>query len=307
MKDINLIGQFKTDWIKYSDYEVKVNEDGKEYISPTKEATFIIYNPFDVATDLLFDLIKLGDLTMDKSINDNILKLETIEFVKRYGLLGLVTSSVYNRNVVGEEKVIFMDNNFITKSKIMDVEKYLKLFLPFAKEDEVHIRQLGKHIVVSKAEDSPKFYGKRPLVLDIVFSKFYCEDIKWILAFAKNISTHINQLLIYKNIKLTESVTIMANQFKAEKIGFTISMLTKPYIEWEFDSLKTAIETVYAFGVTDENRTISRCEYCNKAYIAKTEREKYCNPSCRNCSNVIKSRNKKRALENSIDNEVDEI
>ena len=47
-----------------------------------------------------------------------------------------------------------------------------------------------------------------------------------------------------------------------------------------------------------ENRILNRCSYCHKPFFAKNTREKYCTPSCRNCANVIKSRNKKKALKN---------
>lgn len=33
--------------------------------------------------------------------------------------------------------------------------------------------------------------------------------------------------------------------------------------------------------------------------ITKSEREKYCSPSCRNCTNVIKSRNKKKLIKDN--------
>ncbi|GAA0862888.1 GIY-YIG nuclease family protein [Paraclostridium tenue] len=302
-KNINLIGQFKADWIRYSDYEIKENEKGKKYICPTESSYFTMYNPFDNANELVFDLIKLGDLALDKSIEKSTIENKLIVFAKKYGLLGLIASSVYNRNIIGEEKVLFVENNCIKKEGIMDVDKYLDLFLPFCEEEELYIRKIGKHLTVHKLEDSPKFYGKRPLILDLVFSRFYCEEVDWILDFAKNISTHINQLLIYKNANLTEAVTIMAGKFKAEKIGLTIGVLDKPIIEWEFDSLKTTIETIYAFAVTNENNILTRCEYCKSAFIAKSEREKYCTPSCRNCSNVIKSRNKKKALKNKKAND----
>ncbi|MGL5755531.1 MAG: GIY-YIG nuclease family protein [Paraclostridium sp.] len=295
-KNINLIGQFKTDWIRYSDYEVKINENGNKYICPTTNAYFTMYNPFDNANEMIFDLIELGDNALDSTTEEYMLENKVIIFAKKYGLLGLVSSSVYNRNIIGEEKVLFTENNIIQKQGIMDVENYLNLFLPFSTKEEIHIREYGKHLAIFKLEDSPKFYGKRPLILDLVFSKFYCEEVNWILDFAKNISTHINQLLIYKNANLTETVTIMAGKFKAEKIGITIGMLNKPVLEWEFDSLKTTLETIYAFAVTDESNILSRCEYCKNVFIGKSEREKYCSPSCRNCSNVIKSRNKKKAL-----------
>jgi hypothetical protein len=168
-------------------------------------------------------------------------------------------------------------------------------FLPFVKEDEVVFKKHKKCIDVVKREDSPKYYGKRPIVLDLVFSRFYAEQIKWIIDFARMIVLHFNQLLMYRNSSnhLTEDVTIMSGQFHAEKIGFTIKQLDKTTIAWEFDSLKTAIETIYAFAVTDEKNILNRCKYCEKVFIAKSEREKYCSHSCRNCANVKKSRSRK--------------
>lgn len=297
-KYINMTGQFKTDWIKYSDYEVRLDENGEKYITPKEDSCFTIYNPFENANELVFDLIKLGDSALNKDIDKNNLDNMVLEFAKDYGLLGIITSSVYNRDIIGESKVILTEKNPLNiQEKIMDEDKYLNLFIPFANEDEVYIRKLGKHLTLFKAEDSPKFYGKRPLILDLVFSKFYSEKVDWIIDFAKTISTHINQVLIYKNINLTEGVTIMAGKFKAEKIGMTIGMLNNPFIQWEFDSLKTAVEIIYCFAITNESNILKRCEYCKNAFIAKSENEKYCSPSCRNCYNVIKSRNKKKGID----------
>lgn len=305
--NINLIGQFITDWIKYSDYEIRNDENGANYIVPKEGSTFTIYNPFNKSNELVFDLIEIGDKALNKEIDKDIINGMVLDFAKEYGLLGIITSSVYNRNIIGESKVLLTDNNPLKSSeKIMDEDKYLSLFIPFAKEDEVYLRKLGKHMTLFKAEDSPKFYGKRPLVLDLVFSRFYCEKLEWIIDFAKTIATHINQILIYKNINLTEGVTIMAGKFKAEKIGMTIGVLNNPYIEWDFDSLKTAIEIIYSFAVTDKNNTIKRCEHCKKVFIAKSEKEKYCSPSCRNCYNVTKSRNKKKIINEIINKEENE-
>lgn len=305
--NINLIGQFRTDWIKYSDYEIRNDENGANYIVPKEGSTFTIYNPFNKSNELVFDLIEIGDKALNKEIDKDIINGMVLDFAKEYGLLGIITSSVYNRNIIGESKVLLIDNNPLKSSeKIMDEDKYLSLFIPFAKEEEVYLRKLGKHMTLFKAEDSPKFYGKRPLVLDLVFSRFYCEKLEWIIDFAKTIATHINQILIYKNINLTEGVTIMAGKFKAEKIGMTIGVLNNPYIEWDFDSLKTAIEIIYSFAVTDKNNTIKRCEHCKKVFIAKSEKEKYCSPSCRNCYNVTKSRNKKKIKNEIINKEENE-
>jgi hypothetical protein len=133
--------------------------------------------------------------------------------------------------------------------------------------------------------------------MDLIFSKFYAEKLEWIMAFAAMLSTHFNQLLVYRSSTnyLTENVTILANVFKASKIGFTISQLDKTVISWDFDSLKTTLETIYGFAVTDERLILSRCENCGNYFIALSNREKYCNPACRNRANVQKSRQRKSA------------
>jgi len=292
-----LIGSFAADWIRYSDYELKKNDAGEIYIIPTEEAAFSMYNPFNVAEELLMDLMRIGDKALkaeaQKEENDEEeLKSAILIFAKKYGLLGLISASVYNRNIIGEDNVLLMDNNYITKEKIMDGSKYINMFLPFVEEGDILVNKYKNCVDLVKREDSPKFYGKRPVVLDLVFSRFYSEKISWIIDFAKMISSHFNQLLMYRNSSayLTENVTIMAGRFHAEKIGFTICQLDKTTIAWEFDSLKTAIETIYAFTVTDEATLLNRCKHCGDIFITNNARAKYCSPSCRNCANVKKSR-----------------
>ncbi len=297
---IALIGSFATDWIRYSNYELKENDKGTLYIVPTKDAAYSMYNPFNVAEDLLIDLMEIGQivLKLDKKKEDRNhpeLLSAIVIFAKKYGLLGLISGSVYNRNVIGEELVLMIEGNHITRERVMKAKEYIDLFIPFVKEDEVFFKTYRNSVDVVKWEESPKFFGKRPVVMDLIFSRFYAEQVKWIADFAKLIVTHFNQLLTYRNSSayLTENVTIMAGQFHAEKIGFTINQLDKTTIAWQFDSLKTAIETIYAFGVTDEKILLSRCVHCDKIFIANSSREKYCSPSCRNYANVKKSRSRK--------------
>lgn len=297
---ISLIGSFATDWIRYSDYEYKKTSSGEEYITPRKEATFSMYNPFDVSEELLMDLMKIGDeaLKLDKQTNEEDaeeLKKTILVFTKKYGLLGLISASAYNRNIIGDEKILMIEKNHIKREKIMDGTKYLDMFIPFTEEGDIVIDNYKDCAYLGKSEDSPKFYGKRPVVMDLIFSRFYSEQVDWIIDFAKMIVSHFDQLLMYRDSSgyLTENVTIMAGRFHAEKIGFTINQLDKTTIAWQFDSLKTTIETIYAFAVTDESILISRCKHCENIFITKNLRSKYCSPSCRNRANVKKSRSKK--------------
>lgn len=300
---MNRLGQFKTDWIKYSDYELKEGPSGVLYIVPTEESEFTIYNPFDVADEIVFDLLALGDEVLKHEGMKESLYEKCILFVKKYGLLGVITSSVYNRHIAGEDEVLFVEGNLLGQINTMDVGQYMKYFFPFADEEEIYVKKTRKETIVFKAEDSPKFYGKRPFILDLVFSKFYAEQVEWLIEFSKNIASHFNQVLIYRKSRLTDDVTVLAGKFKAEKIGLTVTMKDETTLSWEVDALKTAIETLYAFKVTDRENILSRCIYCHKIFMAKSNREKYCSPSCRNCANVIKSRQrKKEQLQNEVYN-----
>ncbi len=297
---ISLIGSFATDWIRYSDYEYREDSLGEVYITPKSEAAFSMYNPFDVSEELLMDLMKIGDeaLKLDKvrsESNEIELKKAILVFAKKYGLLGLISASAYNRNIVGDESILMIENNHIKRENIMNGGKYIDMFTPFTEEGDIVIGKYKERIYLGKREDSPKFYGKRPVVMDLIFSRFYSEKIDWIIDFAKMIVQHFDELVMYRNSSgyLTENVTIMAGRFHAEKIGFTINQLDKTTIAWQFDSLKTTIETIYAFAVTDETTLISRCKHCGNIFITKNLRSKYCSPACRNRANVKKSRSKK--------------
>ena len=307
-RNINLIGSFSTDWIRYSDYELMEDTSGQLYIKPADNAAFSMYNPFDVAEDLLIDILNIGDHAQ-RCLKDHSkrsmeeIKRQVLIFAKKYGLLGVISASVYNRDVIGDDEVLIIKNNYAgLKEKTCKTKNYLQLFTPFAQDGDLEIRTYRNGVDLKKAEDSPKFFGKRPIVMDLIFSRFYTEKLDWFLRFSAMLSEHFRQLSLYRTSAdfLTEQVTVLSDMFQANKIGFTISQLEKTIISWEFDSLKSAIETIYAFAVTDENIWLSRCSHCNRFYLAISEREKYCSPVCRNRANVKKSRQRKKEKEAGI-------
>lgn len=81
-------GNFRTFWFKYSDYD-KVDLDEKYYITPKENSKITMYDPFDVADNILVDILTIGlDIkkTDMKSAEDKVM-----EFVHNYGLLGELT------------------------------------------------------------------------------------------------------------------------------------------------------------------------------------------------------------------------
>ena len=307
-RKINLIGSFSTDWIRYSDYEWMRDPGGQLYIKPVDDASFSMYNPFNVAEEMLIDILNIGDQSQrylkdhtKNSIEE--LKKPIILFAKKYGLLGMISASVYNRDVIGDDEVLVMKNNHAGfREKIYKTADYIRFFTPFAQKGDLEIKTYKNGVDLKKAEDSPKYFGKRPAVIDLIFSRFYAEQLDWFLRFSAMLNEHFRQLLLYRSSSgfLTEQVTVLSDSFQASKIGFTISQLEKTMISWEFDSLKSAIETIYAFAVTDESIWLSRCSHCNGFYLAVSGREKYCSPACRNRANVQKCRQRKKENESAL-------
>lgn len=103
------------------------------------------------------------------------LKKEVFEFVKKYGLLGLIYLSVYNRDIVGEERVLMIEKNYIIKENILSIDEYVNMFILFVSDEDVYFKKYRRGIDVLKREEFLKFFGKRLLILDLVFLKFYIE------------------------------------------------------------------------------------------------------------------------------------
>ncbi len=307
---LGLSGRYATEWIRFESYEIENNAQGHAYLVPREGSSFELYNPFEVAEALLIDTLKLGDaytryLEEMKEVHLNAYRKRKTEkiwqgileglkqYAAKYGLLGFMNSSTYNHSIVGDGTILISQGNVLGINEVkMDEKAYLSLFTPFVKPGSYEVQMYKHRAYVAKYEDTPKFYGKRPIVLDLIFSSFYAENIQWILSFSKMISAHYNQLQIYKKSAhaLTEPVTIMADAFQARKIGFTIIQGDKTQIAWEFDSLQTAIQTIYGFALTEGEVILKRCAHCDGFYFASTRREKYCSEACRNRHNVKRTR-----------------
>lgn len=295
-------GFFTTEWIRYEGYELRKDSAGSSYVVPLAEAGYQMYDPFDQGEEILTDLLQLGQVALAKGEEDQGVLNRLLAFVEQYGLLGLMSAGVYNRDIIGEEQVLLIGGNCLGLQGVMKGWDYWQLFVPFAEEGDIVIQVHKRGFNVRKAEDSPKFYGKRPLALDLVFSRFYAEQVGWILTFAKNMVKHYEAMAVYAEHSehLTEAVSIMPEVFHPEKLGYTISVGEKAALAWEFDGLKTTIETIYAFLVTKENSPLSKCPYCGKIFVKGNLKEKYCSLSCRNCTNVQNSR-KRKVQENEVE------
>ena len=52
-------GNFRTFWFRYDSYEMREIEE-KHYITPKENSKVVMYDPFDVADDILVDILMIG-------------------------------------------------------------------------------------------------------------------------------------------------------------------------------------------------------------------------------------------------------
>ena len=131
----NLFEQSRSHWVRYDHYELKTAEDGKRYITPGKSAKPDVYNPLKEVPNIVLDALNVGMLMMGRKPEAEVEKA-VMEFVTRYGLLGLMTALPTTPSFMDYEAVYLPKNHFI-KEESMATDKYLSLFYPFDQLDLV--------------------------------------------------------------------------------------------------------------------------------------------------------------------------
>ena len=87
----NLFKQSRSHWVRYDRYELKTAADGKRYVTPAKDAKPDVYNPMKEMPGMVLDALNVGMLMMGRR-KDVDVETAILEFVTKYGLLGLMTA-----------------------------------------------------------------------------------------------------------------------------------------------------------------------------------------------------------------------
>ena len=129
----NIFEHTSASWVKYSDYEWRTTEDGKEYLLPTKDAMPKPYDPIKDADNLVLAAADIGLMLFHKN-PEKAIKAAMQAFACKYGLLGIMTALPTTAKFIEYEQVYFHKNQII-KTETMDTEGYISLFFPFRKPD----------------------------------------------------------------------------------------------------------------------------------------------------------------------------
>lgn len=292
-------GNFRSFWFKYSEYEM-LEIDNKHYITPKEDSKVAMYDPFDVADEILVDILMIGRYIEKNDIessNDAIMK-----FVNKYGLLGELTYLPLNSNIVAQNKVYLPKDNLLSEKEVMKTYEYIELFLKCKKKQKIIMSTNGEGEILELSvenEVNPLTIIDRPAEYAVVFSRAYSECLVWIMHYARTLYLTFEAIERYYNVKDDYTKQLYDNRiklFNPSKIACRIltgnEKNSVPVLEWNFNSLKLAIDTMFALNETSERKTVKMCKHCGKPFSSQNIKAEYCSPQCRNQANVYKSRGK---------------
>ena len=294
-------GKFKTFWFRYDSYEMKEIEE-KHYITPKENSKVVMYDPFDFSDDILVDILNVGRF-VEKNDIENAIK-NIMKFVENYGLLGELTYLPLNTDIVKQSKVYLPAGNLVSNRETLPADEYIELFLKCKKKQKVVIKKNAKGEILELSvenEMNPLAIIDRPAEYAVVFSRAYSECLVWIMHYARTLYLIFEAIENYSKAQdayTRQRYDTRIKEFNPSKIACKILMgenkEDKPVIEWNFNSLKLAIDTMFALNETSERKTVKMCKHCGKPFSSENLKAEYCSPQCRNQANVYKSRAKNK-------------
>lgn len=250
-------------WARNIQYRTE-SHNGTEYIVPVSEQTYL-YNPLENEYGLLSDALNLG---RNLTENDTGQKECVLDFVRKYGLLGIMTD-ITDSDFDSNEQVIIHKNIF-TESGIVSTSDVAKQFFPC---DEVDILRPLEFKLGFKSRDT--IYNKM-----FLNGWQYSEPLEWLAKYFKYL---YNFMTADKN---------ELENFNKPRLTYKIDVQREINLVCEYVSLKAVIDFAFSKAVTDKRKPLRYCKHCGKIFYAGDVRSEFCSPRCRNQFNVYKSRAK---------------
>lgn len=287
-------------WIHYNNYEFKKTDTGEVYICPTLSSRIAIYNIFDVENEILIDILNIGRVMENHewySFNEFSPECDLIlEFVRKYGLLGLMNYFPYNEDYIFQKKIYLPKYNDVSNETVLSANEYIRLFVPFPRENGLTFDIQDSTMQISYPNDEQnQFTNRDDMRYKIIASRDYCEKLDWFIKYAKRLYKYYQSLLGYYNPHREKEHYVYGNEirtFKAKGIQLGFNLQETPSIAWDFSSLRAAIDMIFGFLMSNPSQPVKACKHDNVIFYAKNPKALFCSERCRNQYNVYKSRQK---------------
>ena len=274
-------------WVCYSRYEIKEDGSGRQYITPAPDATPIFYNLQRKQDTLVLDAVNVGMLCLGKK-SDAVIREAVMEFVSRYGLLGLMTALPITPDFMEYERAFFPKNRFI-REKSMETEAYQKLFYPF------HDLQQVKKKLEPDWDDYEQLavwnmlnlVSNQPPAVALSMLREYSEPYEWVVTQFKDWAYMLTtSYYFYADGYITDVETSVALQEGMGAFGgvfpsYYIMLQDKPTLVWNFHSLMQCAHLTLSFMLSDEKNPLRLCKYCHKAYVVTDGDSWFCSEKCK--------------------------
>lgn len=250
-------------WARNMQYQIEIHK-GTEYIVPVSEQTYL-YNPLENEYGLLSDALNLGRYLTE---NDTEQKENVLDFVRKYGLLGIMTD-ITDSDLDSNQQVIIHENIF-TELGISSTSDFVRRFFLCGEVD-----------ILKPLKFTLGFKSRNPIYNKMFLNGWqYSEPLEWLIKYFKYL---YNFMTAEKN---------ELDNFNKSRLTYKIDTQREINLVCEYVSLKAVIDFAFAKAVTDERKPLRYCKHCGKIFYAGDIRSEFCSPRCRNQFNVYKSRAK---------------
>ena len=284
----DILEKTSSHWVRYSEYEWRTAPGGELYITPKENAQPIICDPLDSNEELVLAAMTLGRMCMSRDHSEEQRRDGIMDFVSRFGLLGLMTALPTTPDFMEYEYVYLPRNPFI-KAESMETDDYLRLFFPFEPLDVI---KKGVNSLWNVTQDRTMIalamtFGDRPEAVNMSFQRQYAERYDWLKdQFASWAFTFMTSFLYYEDYDKTDDTTLDLYRqsmaaFNGNAPTYHIALLEEPTIVWDFNSLLLCAQLLFSLMLTDKDRPLRMCRNCTNPFIAKRKNSYYCSPECR--------------------------
>ena len=283
MKD--LFKHASSSWVRYSRYEWKQDRNNKYYITPSPNAVPQIYDPLKDYKAMVLDALNVG--LMIRRSSKRKIREAIMDFVTRYGLLGLMTALPTTPTFIDYNAVYLPTNHFI-REEVLDTKDYLAYFFPFEKPD---FYKKGKESLWFINNDRKMIalamtFRKEPQAQVMCFMRNYAERYDWLEQVFQDWSfTFLSSFLYYEDYEdMDETVRDIYRKGMAAFEGiapeYHIELRERPTIVWDFHSLLLSIQMMFSFMLADETSSLKICANCYQAFFTENEGDDFCCAEC---------------------------
>ena len=284
----DILEKTSSHWVRYSEYEWKSAPSGELYITPKENAQPIICDPLDSKEELVLAAMTLGRMCMSKDYSEEQRRAGIMDFVSRFGLLGLMTALPTTPDFM-EYEYVYLPRNLFIKAESMETDDYLRLFFPF---EPLEVIKRGVNSLWNVTQDRTMIalamtFGDRPEAVSMSFQRQYAERYDWLKdQFASWAFTFMTSFLYYEDYDKTDDTTLDLYRqsmaaFNGNAPTYHIALVDAPTIVWDFNSLLLCAQLLFSLMLTDKERPLRMCRSCTKPFIAKRKNSYYCSPECR--------------------------